>query len=782
MKKAILAVNIVLCALLVLMFALSVADTEEVTRKTEMDTTAISQHIEKLSENGPRSLFHPKANEAARDYIISSLEESGLVNEDTTKAPAYQVQEYTAHDEEYQNFYLSNVIAHIPANGEHPTGEAILFMAHYDSVPMGQGASDDGVSVATMLEAVDYFTERRAEGYTFNNDLVFAFVNGEEFGLYGSKAFMGLDGEPAFAGFDDITERIRFGVNLESRGTSGTVIMFETAPNNYHTIELFSKLNKSVFSCSIATLVYDMMPNYTDFTSIKDVYQGVNMANITGGENYHTQNDSPENVGMSYLSQQAEIVHDLIDGMGNFDLDTLYEAEESAIFFTYLNVTTVIYNHAANIALAVIALLLLVLNILLRALYRKETHGWAATGKAVGVLLLALVLAAAAAYVSYFVFQLIASMFGVIDIHMIGTITYTNIPIVIGVGILTLSMIVFAVSHAVRHWKVGLRDLVRAFAYAHGVLGAAVAFALPNAGYLFLFSGIFLLANELAVTLVRKFDFAAFHGELLITALYFPLIVPVIFLATSALGLTMAYVYGLVFALAVFAVGVALTPLMRYFTFASLIRAIRGRTAAVAAAEGATHLLAVALLIFLVVSLIPANASVNLQGKQNIAKLPYDDALIYVQAADGSGEYRIYDLNSMRALRDYAPEKMEYLTDHYTAAAEKDIALQVLSAADGGALTVKKCTEDALVYLTFTAEEGTIVTLDDGTSSSEHTVGESGELLLTLHSDCTVTASAAAEVAYLEVVRDYAPLIPAAYEGSSEKLHFNLWLTQSFTL
>ena len=71
MKKAILAVNIVLCALLVLMFALSVADTEEVTRKTEMDTTAISQHIEKLSENGPRSLFHPKPTR--RRATISSL-------------------------------------------------------------------------------------------------------------------------------------------------------------------------------------------------------------------------------------------------------------------------------------------------------------------------------------------------------------------------------------------------------------------------------------------------------------------------------------------------------------------------------------------------------------------------------------------------------------------------------------------------------------------------------------------------------------------------------------
>lgn len=782
MKKAILAVNIVLTALLVLFFALSVADTEEGRRRTEMDTSAISRHIEKLSENGPRSLFHPEANEAARDYIISCLEASGLQNADTTEVPAYQVQDYVAHDEEYQNFYLSNVIAHIPANGENPSDEAILFMAHYDSVPMGQGASDDGVSVATMLEAIDYFTERMAEGYTLNNDLVFAFVNGEEFGLYGSEAFMGLAGEAPFAGFENITERIRFGVNLESRGTSGTVIMFETAANNYHTIELFSKLNKSIFSCSIATLVYDMMPNYTDFTSIKDVYQGINMANITGGENYHTQNDSPENVGISYLSQQAEIVYNLIDGMGSFDLDTLYEAEESAIFFTYLNVTTVIYNHAANVALAVISLLLLVLNVVLRAIYRKETHGWAATGKAVGTLVLALVLAAAAAYASYFVFQLIASMFGIIDIHMIGTITYTNIPIVIGVGILTLSMIVFAVSHAVRHWKVEPRDLVRAFAYTHGLIGAVVALALPNAGYLFLFSGIFLLANELAVTLVKQFDFAAFHGELLITALYFPIVVPVIFLATSALGLTMAYVYGLVFALAVFAVGVALTPLMRYFTVASLIRAIRGRTAAVAAAEGGAHLLAVALLIFLVVSLIPANASVNLQGKQNIAKLPYDDALIYAVAEDGTAEYRIYDLNSLRALRDYAPEKLEYVTDHYRADAEAMDTLTVLSSAESGTLTVQKCAEDSLVYLTVRAPEGTAVTLDDGTTTSEHTVGESGELLVTLHSDCAVTSSAAAEVEYLEVVRDYAPLIPAAYTGDTEKLHFNLWLTQSYTL
>ena len=319
MKKAILAVNIVLAALLVLFFSLSVGDTEELPRKTQFDTAAMQQHIEKLSENGPRSLFDPESNTAARDYIISCLEADGLVNEDTTASPAYLIQEYTAHDDEYQNFYLSNVIAHIPANGPEPTGKAIMFMAHYDSVPMGQGSSDDGVSIAAMLEAIHYFTAQMQAGYTLNNDLVFCFVNGEEFGLYGSRAFMGLDGEPPFAGFNNITERIRFGVNLESRGTSGTVIMFETAANNYNTIELFSKLNKSLFSCSIATLVYDMMPNSTDFTSFKEAYQGINMANITEGENYaviHRAMAAARYRGTRLAAEMFSFAAELASGMG----------------------------------------------------------------------------------------------------------------------------------------------------------------------------------------------------------------------------------------------------------------------------------------------------------------------------------------------------------------------------------------------------------------------------------------------------------------------------------
>ena len=79
------------------------------------------------------------------------------------------------------------------------------------------------------------------------------------------------------------------------------------------------------------------MPNSTDFTSFKEYYQGLNMANTSGGENYHTQEDNLENLGMSYLSQQADIVDRLIDKLGNYQLDSLYESDESAICLTMMH-------------------------------------------------------------------------------------------------------------------------------------------------------------------------------------------------------------------------------------------------------------------------------------------------------------------------------------------------------------------------------------------------------------------------------------------------------------
>ena len=47
----------------------------------------------------------------------------------------------------------------------------------------------------------------------------------------------------------------------------------------------------------------------------------------------------------------------------------------------------------------------------------------------------------------------------------------------------------------------------------------------------------------------------------------------------------------------------------------------------------------------------------------------------------------------------------------------------------------------------------------------------------------TVTVNGGStDVAYKEVLRDYSYLIPSEYTNDSEKLHFNLWLTNEFQL
>lgn len=773
-------VTLLFALVLCVLFTVSVADTAETVRETNFSLENMQTHIQKLSENGPRSIVHKEANDKAIAYIISQVESWGVTEGDTMAAPAYLVQDYVATDEtgRYQNFYLQNVIVHIPANAPDKTGEAVMFMGHFDSVPMGQGASDDGVACATMLEAIRYYLDRMEQGFTMKNDLLFCFVNGEEYNLFGSRAFMN-----EFKGFDSVVERIRFGTNLESRGTAGTLIMFETAANNYRTVKLFSEINKSAFTCSIATMVYDTMPNSTDFSSFKEACQGLNMANINGGENYHTQNDAPENVGLTYLSQQGEIVDAIIDKLSSYDLDTLYGAEESALFFSYLNLTTVVYNHTAAVILAVAGILLLAANIVLSAVLRKQNN-LAATAKGILAIVAGLILAAGAAYACYFLFQLIAALAGVIDIHMIGTITYSNTAIVVGLGLLTLAVTVLTTHFACKWLKIRGRDMIRAFAYIHAVLGIVLSFVLPDASYLFMFSGLMLLLNEVVITAVKPVDMADYHGELLATALYFPLVIPVIFLATSALGMTMAYVYGLVFALALFAVGICLTPVCRYLSVRSLIRVCRKKAAAVAPAEGALHILAAGLIIFLAVSLSAPNASVNLQGKQNIAKLPYDDALVLVADPEGNREYRVYDLNAYRALKPYAPD-MKYGGEYYYRAWGEmpAVELSVMAVEEGGVLKVQKNTEDSLVYLDFSRISAESFTVDDGKTVQTYSLQGVDTYTIKLHSACTVTVNGGtAAVAYKEVLRDYAPLIPAAYQGDTEKLHFNLWLTADYTL
>ena len=774
MKKLKNIIPIAFAAILVLSLVLSFVDTMELPTTSDFDQDNITAHIENICEYGPHSIADKEENQLVMEYIISEVEKLGVVNSDTTDAPAYLVQDYIATSKSYQNWYLKNVVVHIPANAENATGEAVMVMAHYDSVPMGQGAADDALACSTMLEAIRYYLDRMQSGYTITNDLVFCFVNGEEYGLYGSEAFMN-----EFDGFNDLVERINFAINLEARGTAGTQIMFETSANNYNTVKLFCEVNENLFTCSVATMIYDMMPNGTDFSNLKAHYQGVNMANIAGGEDYHTQNDNPSNVGSSYATQQAQIVNGLLDRLANYDLNKLYEAEESAIFFSYLNIGDVVYGHTAVVVLAVVGILLLAANIVLGVVLKKKNL--AKTAKALLSIIIGLALTAGATFGCYYLFQLIAALAGTIDIHAVGTISFSNIPIIIGIGVLALGITVLTTHFGCKLFKIEGRDVTRAFAYIHAFLGIVLSLLVPLASYLFIFSGILLMINELCITL--KTDLADYHGELLVTVLYLPLVIPIIVLATSALGLSMAYVFGVLFALTIYGVSGCIAPVCGYFSVNAVLN--KDKEKPVSPAFGALHIIISAMVVFLCVSLSQPNPNVNLQGKQGISKLKYDDALVYALYENGEYEYRVYDLNAYNALKKYCPE-MEYDKEYecYIGKGEQlDINTSFLCKADGNTITVKKNEGNSTIYLDLYEITAESLTVDDGITSQTYEITDKNYHSITLHSDCVVTLNGGSAVAILfESIIDHPDVVPAEYADDSNKLHFNLWLVGEYLL
>ena len=71
------------------------------------------------------------------------------------------------------------------------TGKAVLLNAHYDSTPVGPGAADDGIGVATLLEVASIL--RNAP---LKRPVILLFNEGEELGLIGARAFLARPAEP----------------------------------------------------------------------------------------------------------------------------------------------------------------------------------------------------------------------------------------------------------------------------------------------------------------------------------------------------------------------------------------------------------------------------------------------------------------------------------------------------------------------------------------------------------------------------------------------------------
>ncbi len=170
----------------------------------------------------------------------------------------------------------------------------LLLSAHYDSVPAGPGASDDGAGVAALLEIARILAVRPPPA----RPIVLLLTDGEEAGLLGALLF--VRGHP-------LAGRVAAAVNLDARGTSGPSLMFETGSANTWLMKLYASAIARPMTNSLYYVVYKQLENDTDFTVFKNAgYQGFNFAFIDHVGRYHTPLDNVANADAGSIQHQGD--------------------------------------------------------------------------------------------------------------------------------------------------------------------------------------------------------------------------------------------------------------------------------------------------------------------------------------------------------------------------------------------------------------------------------------------------------------------------------------------
>ena len=249
-------------------------------------------------------------HDSVRDYLFSQLTNLGV---------APEVQRATGITTRYQVAgTVENIVARVKGTSGSP--DAIALVAHYDSVPSGPGAGDDGAGVAALLETL----RALRAGPPLRNDVIFLLTDGEEDGLLGASAFVA---EHPWA------KDARVFLNFEARGNAGASQMFETSAGNGRLVQILAQAARHISASSITYEIYKHMPNDTDLTVFKKTgAAGLNFAFIGHWEAYHTPLDNPQGLDRGSLQQHGEYALSLARAFGNVDFSQLQDRD--AVYFS----------------------------------------------------------------------------------------------------------------------------------------------------------------------------------------------------------------------------------------------------------------------------------------------------------------------------------------------------------------------------------------------------------------------------------------------------------------
>lgn len=260
-----------------------------------------------------------------RDHLLTRMGDLGL---EVSASPGEGFSPPSRNGRSLSVAAVQNVVGILP--GQSRDLPAVLVMSHYDSVHNSPGAADDALGAAAALE----IARALQAGPPLARDVIFLFTDGEEAGLLGADAFFNRD---------PLKARVGIVINLEARGDAGRAAMFQTGPQNGALMAVLAKSASRPSANSLASTVYEKMPNDTDFThALKQGLPGLNFALIDNQLAYHTPLSTPQRLDQGSLQHMGDQVLPTVRALASGQ--TLPPPRSNAIYSDVLGLFLISYS------------------------------------------------------------------------------------------------------------------------------------------------------------------------------------------------------------------------------------------------------------------------------------------------------------------------------------------------------------------------------------------------------------------------------------------------------
>ncbi|SCU83522.1 LAFA_0D04082g1_1 [Lachancea sp. 'fantastica'] len=219
------------------------------------------------------------------------------------------------------SFESSNVLVKI--EGSDSKLDGLLLSAHFDSVPTGLGATDDGMGVVSLLALLQRLTEKQPR-----RSVIFNFNNNEEFGLLGASAFFN----------HPWSKLVHYMLNLEGAGAGGKAVLFRTSDAATASIYKAAVRQQPFGNSMYQQAFYDRyISSETDYKVYEQQgLRGWDIAFYKPRSLYHTMRDSIVNTGKASLWHMMQAALQLTEFLVYDDVVDDPEDRVPAVYFDIL--------------------------------------------------------------------------------------------------------------------------------------------------------------------------------------------------------------------------------------------------------------------------------------------------------------------------------------------------------------------------------------------------------------------------------------------------------------